>query len=765
MKFHFSRICFITLILFTLANVAIAQQKKLKKEGEGGAVPGMTAGTTTSFLPTIPDGLESGGYHIHQSIELGYRASDTTGSDAMYDTLVDQHGGPRILEQSLSMQSVEHQGMLFDNLFVHSFGWGGDADNGLRIRLDKNHWFDFRGNFRRDQNHFDYNLLSNPLNPSTSNPSVPAEFSPHAFATTRRMTDVDLTILPEYKVSFRLGYSHNNMTGDSFSSVHEGTDALLYQPWNTTLNSYRFGADLRMIPDTVVSYDQLLDYYKGDNYWALAPFASALLPGSGTVELGLPFDTARNVPCAAPAGQALIAGDGTLNNLACSGYFVYNRTDKIRTSTPTERLSLHGSYFGRLDVAAAYAYSSADMNAPLDELFNGLLSRTRTRQFTVTGPAKATRISNVADLSASLRITRHLKLTDTLRFWAFRTPQSFTSTETDWIIPGSGACAPPACSLLVPLSGTTQKVTITPDAHSFNQNWKRNETDLVWDASKRFGGRIGFRYGTRVFDHILDSASNDEDRIEVHEYTPLLGVWVKPRPNLRFNFDAERTQNDQTLIRIGTRKEDRYRLQGSYSPKSWALLSGSANLWEGKNGDALTDYRGHNRNYGVTTTILPKGPVGFEFAYNYNDYLQNALICFNDSDVTLPVVTGAGNCNAGLYKDAANPLLTDGTYSSKTHYGMGLLTLKPAARVTTQAGYSITNVGGETPQFNQLQPFGSLRYNYHQPLANLSVDLGHNLEAKAGWNYYQYGEKSFVGPTDPRYFHANNATFGLRWAF
>ena len=36
---------------------------------------------------------------------------------------------------------------------------------------------------------------------------------------------------------------------------------------------------------------------------------------------------------------------------------------------------------------------------------------------------------------------------------------------------------------------------------------------------------------------------------------------------------------------------------------------------------------------------------------------------------------------------------------------------------------------------------------------------------KLAWNYYQYGEGSFVGPTSPRYFHANNATFSLRWAF
>jgi hypothetical protein len=60
---------------------------------------------------------------------------------------------------------------------------------------------------------------------------------------------------------------------------------------------------------------------------------------------------------------------------------------------------------------------------------------------------------------------------------------------------------------------------------------------------------------------------------------------------------------------------------------------------------------------------------------------------------------------------------------------------------------------------------GSLQYNYHQPLAKVEVNLGHNLTGIAGWNYYQYGEQSFVGPTDPRYFHANNETFSLRWAF
>ena len=96
---------------------------------------------------------------------------------------------------------------------------------------------------------------------------------------------------------------------------------------------------------------------------------------------------------------------------------------------------------------------------------------------------------------------------------------------------------------------------------------------------------------------------------------------------------------------------------------------------------------------------------------------------------------------------------------------MGSLMLKPMTRVTTRVGYSITSVDGKTPQFNILQPLASLAYNYHQPVASVMVDLGHNLSWNAGWNYYQYGEKSFVGPTAPRYFHANTATISMRWAF
>ena len=96
---------------------------------------------------------------------------------------------------------------------------------------------------------------------------------------------------------------------------------------------------------------------------------------------------------------------------------------------------------------------------------------------------------------------------------------------------------------------------------------------------------------------------------------------------------------------------------------------------------------------------------------------------------------------------------------------MTAIRFRPQKRVTAHVGYSITAVDGSTPQFNILQPLGSLQYMYSQPVANLSVEIGHKLAWNLGWNYYQYSEGSFVGPTAPRYFHANSLTESLRYDF
>ena len=45
------------------------------------------------------------------------------------------------------MQSVDHQGLLFDNLYLNSVGWGGDPTTTLRLRADKNKWYNLQTSF------------------------------------------------------------------------------------------------------------------------------------------------------------------------------------------------------------------------------------------------------------------------------------------------------------------------------------------------------------------------------------------------------------------------------------------------------------------------------------------------------------------------------------------------------------------------------------------------------------------------------------------
>jgi len=728
-----------------------------------------------------PDGVTTAGYEIHSSFELGYRSTDVAGSGDMYDTLVNLQSGPRILDQTLSMQSLDHQGLLFDDLYLNSFGWGGDPNNALRLRADKNKWYNLQGGFRRDQYFSDYDLLANPLNPPTSTPSLPALNSPNAFDTTRRMTDVDLTLLPQSRLSFRLGYSHNNMTGPVYTSIHEGTEALLLQPWNTTMNSYRMGVDWRVLPRTVISYDQFLDYYRGDTGTHLASFAPALLPSGAPVELGLSFDTANSEPCAVKApATSLISSTGTLTNVTCSAYFSYQRNQRIRTSTPTERFSLRSNYFQRLDLVAAYSYSDAEMTTPLDESFSGLITRTNTLAFLGTGTAAASRISDNAQLGATLHLNRHLRIVEQLYFWAFRIPQDGNFSEVDSDCTAAIIKAK-NCNLLTPLTSTTPTVVPTLSMSSFNQTWKKSQTELAWDISQKAGVRIGFRYGDRVFNLFNNFGGGEtyngfstlgEDHFVVHENTALLGFWGRPTPALRFNFDLEHSNFDNVIVAIAPRKESRYRLQASYKPRSWALLGGSINLLEDSNAYALTDYIGHNRNYGLTASLAPRQRFGLDLAYNYNDVMQNALICFADTPptgVTLPFVSGATVCPGPPFVAPAtapvDPSQADSFYTNHTHFGMSAIRFKFDKRTTINAGGSVTSVDGNVPQFNILQPQETAQYRYYQPVASLSVDLGHNLAWNSGWNYYQYNEASFVGPTAPRYFHANTLTESVRYAF
>jgi hypothetical protein len=583
---------------------------------------------------------------------------------------------------------------------------------------------------------------------------------------------------------------------------------MLASPLRQSSDNYQAGISLRLLPRTTINYDHFYRHFKDDSSSTLSGLAYALAGGT-PVDLGLAFNTLATQPCATPLLPTLAA------NPACNGYLGYSSWGAARNSFHTDEVSLQSSYFRRLELTGSVAYSSGDTGIPSYlENYAGLTTRTRMRSSVQTGSTLGRRVSADADLGITLRITDRFRMVDSFRFDNYRLPNSWNLTTSALFganllsTPNQfspATCPPPFTAATCPQHNASSGADVTNDVMDtfLKHDEKVNRFELQYDITRRLMARVGHRFVRRsLAESSLDvqdltfypslpnrgvctglalvngvcttgatSASHEE--LESTGHSLLAGVTARPAHGLRLGLDTEWFYSDHAFTRINPRKEARYRGQVNYTPRAWAVLGGSINLLENSNRDALTNYRGHNRSYGFNATLSPRERFGVDLAYNYSDYLQNALICFNDTPptgVTLSVITTAGDCTrtvnpANPYNDSGNPRLTDSYYVNQTHFGLATVMFRPVRRVATQLGYSITSVGGRSPVFNQLQPDSSLHYNYHQPLASLGVDLGHHVAWNTAWNYYGYNEKALTGPTAPRYFHANTATVSLRYSF
>jgi hypothetical protein len=148
--------------------------------------------------------------------------------------------------------------------------------------------------------------------------------------------------------------------------------------------------------------------------------------------------------------------------------------------------------------------------------------------------------------------------------------------------------------------------------------------------------------------------------------------------------------------------------------------------------------------------------LALDASYDYSNVFARDLICYISS--ALPAGTPLCATDQGLFQ-------TTSFYDSTTHFGQAKVLWSPVTRVRANFGYSITSVDGGTQFLNPLAPIGSLRFNYHQPIAALAIDVRKGITWKGSWGYDDYDEKSAAGPTLPRSFHANLGTISLRYSF
>jgi len=692
-------------------------------------------------------GRVAGDYTIQQSIEFGGRITGIEGNSSMYNTFVNLHDGPRLLEQTFSMRSMSHTGNLLDDLYIHSYGYGGDPEAGTLIRASKNRWFDFVGNYRRDQNYFDYNLMDNPFN--TPGGYVQWNKSPHMMDTRRNMGDFNLTIAPQSAIRLRLGYSRNVNEGPSYTTFHEGTELSLYQNFRDRQDQYRIGVDVRIAPRTQLSFDQFYDYNKNDTSWSdrnLTYLINAGAAGYKPVDIGAVYNTYYGQPCSnTPPMITPTAGVGNVVKAGgCNLYFEYNRFGPQHGTFPTSQLSFTSSYFKKLDITATGSYSSGENKMDTyNERANTFITRTYERAFQFTGPAKVKRISANADIGLTYRINDNWAISNQFHYLNWRIPGAWNSTEIA-CFPNvaSGATiltpigAPNGASTCAgyPTSGTPYHTSSSgPDVDlyswvQFHSDKAINDTILLqWDPNRKFGMHVGGRFGTRTAGYkdlstdtatyyganvasaaarTLGTFTTATDIVATEEQTEqtiLVGFNAHPVDAWRVNADFETMYVDTPFTNIAPGHQQKFKLRSAYRMNEWFSVSGSIFALENRNSiynDVFpttiesSRHQDHSRNYSLDFEINPKEWVDFNFGWSYQDIYSNSAACLPMSGGATGLVPQGGQiarCTGAVAGEVPLVLL----YQQNTNSAYTYLTLKPAKRVTMKLGYDLTSDAGQ----------------------------------------------------------------------
>ncbi len=679
--------------------------------GIGAAIFLMTVGTAVAQNPTPADPMPApteqmsvpNGYAAHQSVDLGGRIANVTGSPAMYDNLVNLQSGPRIQNETFHLRALPGvKNTVVDSLTAVGSGFGGDPVNFARMTAEKGKLYEFTAVFRRDRRYFDYDLLGNPNIPAGQSIAIgPSNArtgsfawpqtlqSPFMFNTVRRMTDFNIVLMPISKVTYRIAYSKNLMEGPSNSP-----SGYQFAKYNAVLREYQrnntdditASLDWKPVRGTMVTYEEQITHYKGDSYFTLNPNALTLQEADGTPVAINDFDSlspygisacttgsmgtaytsaAVNTILSAPN----MPGGLPVINPACAVVTSYLRSQPTREIFPTEVLRLQSATITNLSVNGDVRYTSANMNLPhYYDSYQGLNGTTRSLSY--VGNANATREVLAADLGGTWQAVKNFSLGDQISFSTMHQPGTTT------MVSGTTVATPANPNETITYLGALTTTSAAANAATFEgssnigqssagftgQLYLTNNLTGSWDVSSSTTLSLTYRYQNHVVaegdphNTPLPVGADVGGTVTINENAGILTAAVRPMENLELNGSAEVAYDDNALTPVSPRQLQHYRVHARYRPKSWATISGAYNDLERHNntnnnqaavaaGDdpynGPIDHVDHTRIASISAVLAPNEHYGFDFNYAYTDVYTATNICFDNGNQNASNVVGA----------------------------------------------------------------------------------------------------------------------------
>jgi len=753
------------------------------------------------------------GYTVHQAVDLGGRIANVNGSGSMYDTLVNEQSGPRVLGETFTMRALpDAKNTLFDSLTAVGSGFGGDPYSFAKMDFYKGKMYEFSGLFRRDRQYFDYDLLGNPNIPSgQSTPIGPTAAptgslpwsqvnqSPFLYNTVRRMTDVNLTVLPLDKVSFRVAYSHNTFEGPSLSpsgyQLASAYDILLQEYQRNGTDDFTAGVDFKPIKDTRLTLEEQIDHYKADSFFtADQAYFNVQEPDGTKVALLANYDSLT--PYAASACNANsvgttpilsappISGGLPIVNPACAVLTSYLRSQPTRFFYPTEIFRLQSSSIRNISMNGDVRYTEAKMSLPsYYENFQGLARTTRSLTYTAT--ATAQRKVTAADYGIEWQAARQLSVSDQVTFSNVQQPGTTTMSSLITV-------ATPATANNETINSTTLTATTAatgagtfegsgsvgvPNPDFFGQKWISNDLTATWDGWSHGTISLTWRHSYHLISEglphsvpIVSCIAENPPGVtcgtaKIDEDGGILNIAVRPASNWDINGSAEISYFDNSFTPMGARQLQHYRVHTLYKVKPWAIISGAYNDRERHNNtsevsptpiDGPLQHVDHSRVGSIGAQINPNPHYGMDINYSYSDVYASTNICYNafnaPPSATFPgassptgtacpgaTVRGASYLEFGPVKDFMD---------APTNSGSAAFRLTTTDNVNWGVGYRISSVDGTRFYNDARDVAGSLVSKYQSPYVNVAWTVRPGWIWKMEYDYYGYGEG---GPSGAQY--------------
>jgi len=682
------------------------------------------AQTPTAAVPLpAPESKMSvpNGYAIHQSVDLGGHIANITGSNAMYDTLVNQQSGPRVLGESFTLRALPGtKAPLLDLLRATGSGFGGDPNEFAKLEFSKGKLYEFTGLFRRDRQYFDYDLLGNPNIPAgQSIPIGPSNAptgslawpqvnqSPVMFNTVRRMTDTNLTIHPLSKLTYRFGYSQNIFQGPSLSPSYTifKYQALLAEYQRNSTDDFLGAIDWKPIEGTKLTFEEQINHYKADSYFTLAPSSFIVQEADGTpVTLGnwtslTPYGiagcntTSMGTAYTSATKYTILSAPQTSGGLpiinpACDVVSSYLRSQPTRVLTPTETLRLQSSSIRNISMNGDFNYTLANMNMPhYYENVQGLDGAIRSA--TLNGYAAAHRAVVAANYGVIWQATKTVSLSDQANYSSTQEPGYAN-------LPIAATLSTPAApNQTINYSGalTAGNALGLPHGNNgllsynyFGQEFLTNNLTASWDVTDRTVLSLTYRFSNHNIGQgvphkgSIPLALGDPvaGTVAITENGGIFSAALHPVDHWDVNGSVEVLYDDNAFTPVGPRQTRHYRVHSLYKPKPWATFSGAFNDVERHNNTnnnqatiaaKLSPYDGpinhvdHSRVVSLGAVLAPNEHYGLDFDYAYSDIYTATNICFNNgASATLP---GTATLNSsGTANVCATAIATPQTYTA-----------------------------------------------------------------------------------------------------